>query len=834
MDEIMINRTYVSLVRTGSYSGDNTESFTPYQRDSMILTGHFCNILGDMFSPDEIVLPQNTRFVKPVADGGTILVIEETPRIRTISVNLDMVSTVENLRATGKLEEYGYKNWLEENKPPYYFQLAFPYIVYITYISRHLEHMSTHVFFRLHPISSFSDYLLMANLLNISSGQSVCLGEFKKIERKANSSILDVVDGMLERFWVNTFNKDYIDNYNKYQGRLEVGDFLTWQYNTLKDPMFIYAAEWLPWKKVLGTMIRNLERESEGSDTNFNRIISVFKRPDEIKEEKKRKKEKMFKNLTGEIVLKGAILSVGDMVKYKNENCYVYSFINETGSAPSDVELETPSGALITIQLTNSIIEDFDKQLTSTMLMESVQLNGTTIKLGDILILDYPRKSYRRVSKIRKARDGKIELLFRGKDYCLIENLGFKKFDINDLIICGMKVEPEKSYYIGSVMSTRSPIFRGKEARFSAITDNNLGRLVVMFQDLHSGSQISIPLSCFRDEKDELEFELFPKDSIERFGTFRIFNRLFRSKSEGSEYFIIRGRGVMHVGDTHLLKVDIETAKKDIVVNENEIAISSFDIDISYKVGDQVVIEDWNNPAEMVKVRTIDSFEIHPDNCLYISTKIDSGELRDEKYIDFSAGTIAIGKIRKIILEYNGLQAGDKIRANVSGLANFPKKDVNMIVGFIVDTETPYPLMLCSNCCTLWAAPSVLEQFNVYKRTTLSWRKYSIAPIEVQKIKFQSGDIVCSRSGNLHILHCAGDYTKFLMSDLQHNASFGYSYLTDRKVVGYQRYGIITPRYPLKQQIEQLQRRSCLPNLHGGFTKHDSSRMFFKEVWDNV
>jgi hypothetical protein len=70
-------------------------------------------------------------------DTGTykLFIIEEPPQMRTIYLHYDMSGIVAGLKASGDLKKFGYENWFKENKKPYQFYLAFPYIIYVVILN---------------------------------------------------------------------------------------------------------------------------------------------------------------------------------------------------------------------------------------------------------------------------------------------------------------------------------------------------------------------------------------------------------------------------------------------------------------------------------------------------------------------------------------------------------------------------------------------------------------------------------------------------------------------------------------------------------------------------
>jgi hypothetical protein len=89
-----------------------------------------------------------------------------------------------------------------------------------------------------------------------------------------------------------------------------------------------------------------------------------------------------------------------------------------------------------------------------------------------------------------------------------------------------------------------------------------------------------------------------------------------------------------------------------------------------------------------------------------------------------------------------------KIKANKIKIQNFPKKDVNMIIGFIIDNNIE-PLVLCSNGCTLFYS-DVINNFEIIDKKSKKWNKLKINPIDMNKIKLQPGDIIKYHKNSLN------------------------------------------------------------------------------------
>jgi hypothetical protein len=326
-------------------------------------------------------------------------------------------------------------------------------------------------------------------------------------------------------------------------------------------------------------------------------------------------------------------------------------------------------------------------------------------------------------------------------------------------------------------------------------------------------------------------------DDIKASPILRIYDRIIQRSGE-TQIQYIKGSGIIDDGrelfyDDDLMVGDCPIRNDD----RTEINIPSFDMDINFKVGDYVVIADWANPIEMLKVRRVVSFEV-TDNHLYINTIFNNTEMRKESYINMGNGHIKTGHIRKIASTWGGFCAGDKIRANETRIPHFPKKDVNTIIGFIYDTGTHVPLMLCSNCTTLWAAPEVLAKFDIYKKGTLQHKKFANASIDVSKFKVQAGDFYKRRNNDSLICAWSSCHNnRIIYSGLE---DWGYSCLNNMNKdfieMYYVRYGFMTQRYTVNQLHggSHLQQVRGYPNMHSGVLFNNSCDFKIMEVSDYV
>jgi hypothetical protein len=175
----------------------------------------------------------------------------------------------------------------------------------------------------------------------------------------------------------------------------------------------------------------------------------------------------------------------------------------------------------------------------------------------------------------------------------------------------------------------------------------------------------------------------------------------------------------------------------------NELYIPSFDdIDIRFKRGDQVSFADWNNPINMHKKFYITDFIFDKEkNTLSIEIKDTvTGAYENVPYIYFERGEINLHSLKKSYDTHGTIFSGCKIKAKVTKIPNFPKKDTNQIITFI-DRSSEQPLVLLSNLCTLNIED--LKLFDIYSPDHPKWNKMICLDLNSSLLKLknmQQGD----------------------------------------------------------------------------------------------
>ncbi len=806
-EEVLIGRDYVSLLQSKKVTSNET---IPMIRKKVFQTSDYLNRLQNLSTVESSgleVLPLNCRYLKTLGNLK-ILVVEEDPKVRTIKLDITMDSTIEKLKITGKLKEYGFENFLRE-KPPYLISLSFPYIVYIISLARG-RLMTFSAFFRLSPITSLSDYLLVASLTNIDSSHYVCLRSEEKDLR--DESIYGTVTEAVERFWLNSFNVDYIDHYLQYQEVPEICDFLTWNYFTRNDPMFIFDVNWIRNKRTLGEQIERIRHDldyTKGYSLSHKGLVDLFSEEQKVNIEKGERVEKLVSSDCEAIFIQSKELTVGESLQFKSgKEFYVSSFFGENRrAAPSHVQIEDSGGRFRIFKLTKRMLSLLEKRLDKTKFLDSIQLSsGALLKSDDIVEVGFPFKAFKKVRNIRVSRDDRVEVKL-AKDYYLAESLEAKVVDSSNQSIGGVKLVKDREYFISS--SPQNKIFKSyRKGKFIGVEClENSTKLCGKF--LIGDCEVNVDV----DNGTLVSTLVYEIQNFVRVSTYRAGMRIYTDHHKET-----------YLTNKEILYQDNIDYKRDLaesdIIKDGEIEIKSFDLDINFKIDDEVVYVDWTNPALMTNPYKIVGF-ISRDDILYMKLKREDNE-QEVPYIHFDNGIINIGKIRKVSSEFDGVVVGSKIKAKVVGIPGFPKKNINIIIGFITDTGG-LPLVLCSNYCTLW--PFDLEKFDIIPRSSRRWSRLLCSIPRLSKFKFQSGDLYVEKNDEVYLIASdrSGNLYRRTFSNFGPLSNYHSVRFERDNVVS--RYGIYTPRYTYDQLME-LTRITGLPNLHGLITERNSELYF--------
>jgi hypothetical protein len=752
------------------------------------------------------------------------------------------------IKNAGKLEEYGYTNWKDENKSPYTFNLALPFVVFFLAFNNSYECIGGKVFFRTQPISGFSDIICKPPFLNISSGQTICFGD--NIHRGPKRSIFADVSHAISSFWSSTFNPDYLYNYVAYQETPILGNYLEWQYYSHKNPMFIYNADWIKVDDcTVGTTIdgvrdwitrRDRDREDRTSEGfNFSSLSHLFCSTHERDLEKipgfDNTKEPIIYDISQYIYLEDFInLVVGDSFKDKNgKRLFVNSFLGfRRIPAPIYINIQTEEGKTFRIKINSASKKFIANKIKEERFISTVEAkNGEILKCGDIIILNnkFGVPTYRKILYLRKSADGLIEGRF-GSDYYIVDNLpsDVKVLDMTSPTYNGIDLKADQNYFVTKITRfNHNPIIPVAHTVFKEVTTGRNNTLLLHFTETkgdYKGNPIDINMNS---DKDSYFPKVYTKDMLKPMPpVFRFGKKLMCGKKSytdnTAQIFKIPNLGIAVPSGVSLSEISSTDYINQLIQNDT-FKLESWDLDLEFKIGDKVVVSNWENPIDMLSIKQIQGFVTNKYTGDISFTVADKNEkIYNHKYIDGQKMAVHIGTIRKITNRFGDLSSGMKITAHTPGVQMFPKKDTNIIIGFFTDTGGDEPLVLCSNACTLWYS-DVKELFNIIPMSDKSWSTKPHVPITPSKMRIQAGDnLQCkSRFKNYYgyIAYRPRGTKSIRALHLSYYNQYEESYVFDKYFTAETYFdGFPNPRMSPKQE-EDLGFVNAFPNFHGMYTQ---------------
>jgi hypothetical protein len=327
-------------------------------------------------------------------------------------------------------------------------------------------------------------------------------------------------------------------------------------------------------------------------------------------------------------------------------------------------------------------------------------------------------------------------------------------FDMEKLTYCGEPIDKVNPYITHDDNEHRI-LKRFSECKFSNIDVTGRNDIKIVFEKTNDGD------STFYVFADNFTRPRLPtRNSLSKRDAYREIDSIF---SIGREFIRITkpdrttapegsvlecSDGITYNNSFRCRKAGFSYVREHILSNDHtHMKFNTFGETIDFKIGDKVVYADWDEPMNMLKVRQITSFVVDNESLnIKIILTDKSGNHTPIEYIKYDnshEGTLVqTGKLRHITNAFQGIVAGSKIRAKEGYIPHFPKKDINIIIGFINDTgDYNNPLVLCSNCCTLWFS-DLLEKFDIIPMSDPKWKTLQHASIDISKIKPQPGDIV--------------------------------------------------------------------------------------------
>lgn len=793
VEEIRLNPNYANYLFS-EYKGKHDKESVPVIKKKTLLLNDFISKLNEsrkVFTGT--VMPPNCRYIEPL-NRGYLAVIEEPPAFRTIFLDKSLNREFQELQDAGKLDEYDIpKDFLSKRKNPYQVNLAVPYTIFLLWITEYFGIGMTEVYFRTSQLKGLSDNLLRAPFLNIPDEQRVCYQTSKY------PSLGSATQGAIKAFWESVFNQDYTYNYNSYRKVPIIGNYLEWEALSRINPMFIYSAEWLPMGYNLGARVNHMIEDAGGrahGSVGYQQLADLFySRRDsgvEVKPSpRSSRRYKLYFDISNGVYLDSAIqIETGDTFKtHDGKTAFIDSFAGfSDGSDIKYIQVDIDSHKHL--MKFNRACKKFllDKIKEERFAVDFELSSGDKIKSGDIVIVKTSggTELYRKVDYIRKSRgiysDEDIEIKV-GSNFYLGSKFDAKKFDSSSPEYKGIKLEKDKEYIM--IGGRQHGVFlNGHKVKYTGL-DVAGNDLIAKFENILPGMEGASDYINFSRANDYQG--AYPIEDVRQFtsGIVKIGRRIYTITRNGrttnkdglwqvGPYLVYEsGYSLNYFPVSHIMKN---------LIDGDHFHIDGVDFDVDFTIGDKVVVADWTNPLSVLSVKTIRGFKQEGDTFdLVLADK--NEKLSTVRYIE-SNQTINVGKVRKVTNKHGKLSVGTKIIANETGITNFPKKDVNIIVAFINDMPGE-PLVLCSNGCTLWYS-DIIKNFKTVSMKSKAWKDLQHVPLDLSKIKFQAGDIVNGLSdftepGGFLLFDPAPTRSlKAISMESMANARPGYEYTVDK------------------------------------------------------
>ena len=827
----------------------------------------------------KVMLPQNCRFYSPLEESGcNIIVIEEPPRMRTIRVTPSLLSEYELLKSKG-MDIPEYTKILEDKKPSghYHLYLSFPYVVYTIALNQRNKLNIMYLNYRLQPLTSMNDFLLKANLPNIDSGCNVCMGDSLVYPGDGVSNIIEATDLVISAFWNGEFNADLYHVFSLYnQVAPELCGYLPWQYNSMINPSFIYNSKWILHDKTIGDIINSCV-EGSGRQKGINDLVNSMLVENSPTKDKETKSYSMDSSLSIPIKVEETVgksdggkkvipiltgcLNIGDDIIYKDKLYYVNSIItkkNKDFELSYKIELESEdSTEKIIVPFTDKDFQDSIRTKFMNETSSEVKIGDTKFHVGDYIRFKGPAgNTIKHLEKILTQRDGKSYVKL-GKDFYninILSNENVETFDVNNIKYYNIPLERNTRYimyYDGDNSYTH-----WSDGCVATFTDINFDK-----DNLRYKFTVGLP-SKFRElilednlpEKDN-PLRLLPYEepkSVEK-SIMRLGDHIFRPDLSSIQFLRHPDGSIILVdpkkNDFPIAKGDLLNGNKKIeesfnlICNDGKLHVPGTNLDVTFTIGDRVVIVDWAlmPPSECFKHRTITGFrtELTPkagsagydSYNIMMDTVDDEGKNLSYKYIFSDSPSqirIQIGKVRKVLSEFNGIKSGTKVTATQKSISGFMKKDVFSVVGILPDTGTT-PQILCSNGHGIWFNDKSISNYEFTEVGNKKFSRMDETILDSIKFKPQQMDLVVNVSGRRPIPYVVLNdrYNPNKLIVCNTSALGGYYASLDYLPSNVVPYGVITERFT-KEDLASVVDVPIIPNFHGGFTIAKKEKLICK------
>jgi hypothetical protein len=595
----------------------------------------------------------------------------------------------------------------------------------------------------------------------------------------------------------------------------------TWQHYTKVDPLFIFSAKWKQPKKYknIGDVVLNDIRDYQDSKTTESTFLSLIK---EIQTENVSEKIYETRSLDCDSVLleNNSIVSIGDEITINDKKHYVCSFVHNRYGEVTAIKLEDPDKNFIEVKVTSNRNDNYKRLLNAVNSSEVKSFNldeNTQINEGELIYFTNS-KDIRIVEKIVQTRDGVYQIKI-GRDFYLPSSFlkkNIQKMD-KDFKFFDIELVPNNPYSLIDERSCDSIFKRYEAATFVKYCAKN-SKICFMFKR-KSGTELEVMYEGLNTAFRPIE----PTDIISK-PMYRVHDELFTNGTDkkSNTVYLLKGKGLgvgnysdyISISDRKVIcTYDYEAAKnhfsKICSEKQTSFSVDSFDHDINYSIGEEVITINWELPNEMFNIKKITGFS-SDDLFFNLVLTDDAGTVTQFPIVNIKKGKADCASVRKVVRSINDYKVGMRLKAIKSGIVDFPGKDCNEIKAFIIDEKTA-PLVLFSNYRTLWFSSLTPENFKVIDPSTKVGAKIKLSEPNL-KIKMQDGDLFTSGTAKVCVVY-SRYYKRHYFYNLSLSTYDGLRTITYSKISNLsRRYGLLLPRYT-DSELEHATFQVGLPTI---------------------
>ncbi len=803
-EEIIIRDNYYTVLRD-VFSID-LKNVHHAKNKKIITTEDFINRINKKNKLNNFILPRNTRYTYTSPENKHILVLEEEPQMRTIKIQGLNINRIASEIIKKKSFNDDYINELKNNNfssnEEYSYNVAFPYIIYFINLDSRLNVTRIKIFYRNKPLTSLGDDLYSVNLLNVNGNNLICLGD-GDTNLYRNSLILQI-ENILNRFWFNTFNCDYIGKYELYENVEEVSTILHWEYYSKTDPLFVYKNIWKKTEYTVNNIINSLKNTDVIANKNyvFNSIFYNITSEDlETIDESQETLNFVVANNKQDTIT----INIGDKLIYDNKEQSFYAFgFNVESDLLNYIKIIDENLNITKIEIKRWDTETknlFYSYIESYNNITEIKLNnGEVLKIGDIFQTNIsPSSIFYKVDKIRRNLLNSYEILTTSNNKILIDD--------------NIKIINKFTNINGLEIKVGNYYFLNNEFNINSFCKIKCFKLVKLIEIIHIRHSLKFKIQTIDSGIEDI-ITIDDLDClIEPFIIDYELDKIYNSNTNIIPYNVSKEE--QYVYNSKYINFN-EIVRR--IFNEDLTELNIYDINninnINLKIGDNFCILNWSTPNIATSIKTITGFIVNEENKQVFITYSDQNDnMHNIEFINNNKINSDI--IQKLETNVNGLHSGDKIKAKIPYIPYFPKIHVNQIIGFFVNNIKT--LVFCSNGLTL-DFDFVISNFDILKYDNEKYNKLDIQIPNLEKIPFQCNDLISYKYKTYAFLF---EYDYLSLKEANSLQSISMNLFRNIDLNNF-RIGILSPRIHKKDIPSIKNLKPGLPDYTGRSITYDN------------